>query len=158
MAFACIVHDIFFGRRDPGSDRGPGWQRGGAGRARAARGFRTALSPHTGHGHTPGAEASLPIAIHPIRGRAFNTRLGPLMVQIPGLSSLPCLAHRGVAYRVPRPRSRAPPPTWHDAAALPGHKQALPRRSSAVGISHGSLAPLYQMMMTMLQTRFQPMA
>jgi hypothetical protein len=44
MAFACIGHDIFFGRRDPGSDRGPGWQRGGAGRARAARGFRTARS------------------------------------------------------------------------------------------------------------------
>lgn len=81
------------------------------------------------------------------------------MVQIPGLSSLPCLAHTAV-WRIvfPAPGPARPPPTWHDAAAVPGHKQALPRRSSAVGISHGSLAPLYQMMMTMLQTRFQPMA
>jgi hypothetical protein len=80
---------------------------------------------------TPGAEASLPIAIHPIRGRAFNTRRhAALMVQIPGLSSLlslPCTPWcgrrmHGVSIVFPAPARpscvRAPSPTRHDAAAL----------------------------------------
>jgi hypothetical protein len=79
------------------------------------------------------------------------------MVQIPGLSSLPCLAHRGVAYRVPRPRSRAP---TADLARRRGRTR--PQASAAASLlgsgNLARLAPLYQMMMTMLQTRFQPMA